>query len=611
MPMDLTRDEAGGAAAAAADAGRSGAASAVAAAAAGDEVSQHHHNNNNRKEEEAEDEEEKGMPGAKASWSFVSIPAASSVHPIEEIDDNDLPSFHINRLRRLPFRAAATAANRNGNLSKPNGKDLGVTELQRSSGSAVQQGVAINHATAPEELGVDEQQRLQEAVETQGTTTVLATGSELSDGKLEAIMSVQPQEQETHFEEEPNDNLNPTRGSDASAPRNLHVMLLSEPMDENSLITPLQTDGNRPQADILNQENVQANLEKDGAVRLMEPAIIQEDNPRFLERADESEGELSLGELPITFDVFHALPAEVPSTATEGAPEIPAAEALNLELSEMPKAASVIFANSQKEADMSAYSRESAERETVAPFANDLKASSSEDTEAALHAAAAVAMEIPATATSSAKVETDNVSLPYPQELEQQLPNDHDKLAIDDGKQGESVDNNEFPSGHYYTNTVHRSGDALNTVDPLDSSDRLSQGHDSPGSQAKTHTGSDGDSSRLHEKSVSDVDTYADLVPIPFSGPIGYSGPIPAAYSGSISYPGAPNHSGQVPFSGSISYRSDSSAASNRSFAFPIFATEWNSSPVRMAQPDRRYLRHKRRWRPSCMCCSRPSPTYN
>jgi hypothetical protein len=607
MLMDLTRDEAGGAAA---DAGRSGAESAVAAAsAAGDEVSQRH-NNNNSKEEEAEEEEGKGIPGAKASWSFVSIPAASSVHPIEEIDDNDLPSFHINRLRRLPFRAAA-AANRNGNLSKPNGKDLGVTELQRSSGSAVEQGVAINHTTAPEELGVDEQRRLQEVVETQATTTVLATGSELSDGKLEAIMSVQPQAQKTHFEEEPNDNLNPTRGSDASSPGNLHVMLLSEATDENSRITPLQTDGSRPQADIPNQENVQANLQKDGAVCLMEPAIIREDSPRFLERADESEGELSLGELPITFDVFHALPAEVPSTATKGAPEIPAAEALNLELSEMPKAASSIFANSQKEADMSPTSRESAEGETVAPFANDLMASSSEDTKAALHAAAAVATEIPATATSSAKVETDNVFLPYPQELEQQPPNDHDKLAIDDGKQGESVDNNEFPSGHYYTNTVHRSGDALNTVDPLVSSDRLSQGHDSPGSQAKTHTGSDGDSSRLHEKSVSDVDTYADLVPIPFSGPIGYSGPIPAAYSGSISYPGAPNHSGQVPFSGSISYRSDSSAASNRSFAFPIFATEWNSSPVRMAQPDRRYLRHKRRWRPSCMCCSRPSPTYN
>jgi hypothetical protein len=108
----------------------------------------------------------------------------------------------------------------------------------------------------------------------------LATGSELSDGKLEAIMSVQPQEQETHFKEEPNNNLNPTRGSDASAPGNLHVMLSSEATDENPLITPLQTDGNRPQADILNQENVQANLEKDGAVRLMEPAIIQEDNPR-------------------------------------------------------------------------------------------------------------------------------------------------------------------------------------------------------------------------------------------------------------------------------------------------------------------------------------------
>jgi hypothetical protein len=93
-------------------------------------------------------------------------------------------------------------------------------------------------------------------------------------------MSVQPQEQETHFEEEPNDNLNPTRGSDASSPGNLHVMLLSEATDENSRITPLQTDGSRPQADIPNQENVQANLQKDGAVCLMEPAIIREDSPR-------------------------------------------------------------------------------------------------------------------------------------------------------------------------------------------------------------------------------------------------------------------------------------------------------------------------------------------
>jgi hypothetical protein len=68
-------------------------------------------------------EEEKGMFSAKASWSFVSTsPAAASVHPIEEIDDmdlpffhdNDFPSFHIKRLRNLWFRIAANR--NNGNL---------------------------------------------------------------------------------------------------------------------------------------------------------------------------------------------------------------------------------------------------------------------------------------------------------------------------------------------------------------------------------------------------------------------------------------------------------------------------------------------------------------
>ncbi|GLJ15903.1 hypothetical protein SUGI_0262730 [Cryptomeria japonica] len=62
-----------------------------------------------------------------------------------------------------------------------------------------------------------------------------------------------------------------------------------------------------------------------------------------------------------------------------------------------------------------------------------------------------------------------------------------------------------------------------------------------------------------------------------------YSGPI----SGAISY------SGPIPFSGSISHRSDSSTTSTRSFAFPILAPEWNSSPVKMRQADPRYYRKK------------------
>lgn len=76
--------------------------------------------------------------------------------------------------------------------------------------------------------------------------------------------------------------------------------------------------------------------------------------------------------------------------------------------------------------------------------------------------------------------------------------------------------------------------------------------------------------------------------PLPFSGPIFYSG-----------------HSGHVPYSGSLSHRSDSSTASTHSFAFPILPCEWNSSPVKMAQPDQRYTRQ--RWKQrlcSFFCCN-------
>uniref|UniRef100_A0A7N0UJL9 Uncharacterized protein n=1 Tax=Kalanchoe fedtschenkoi TaxID=63787 RepID=A0A7N0UJL9_KALFE len=69
-------------------------------------------------------------------------------------------------------------------------------------------------------------------------------------------------------------------------------------------------------------------------------------------------------------------------------------------------------------------------------------------------------------------------------------------------------------------------------------------------------------------------------------------------------YPALVSYSGQIPLSGSVSLRSESSAASNRSFAFPVLQTEWNTSPVKMAKGDRRQLRKHNGWRHALLCCN-------
>ncbi|MCO5614819.1 hypothetical protein L7F22_069103 [Adiantum nelumboides] len=88
----------------------------------------------------------------------------------------------------------------------------------------------------------------------------------------------------------------------------------------------------------------------------------------------------------------------------------------------------------------------------------------------------------------------------------------------------------------------------------------------------------------------------ADSFSATLSGPLTFSGPM--SCSGISSY---------GPQSGSVSHRSDSSTASTHSFAFPILPYEWNSSPVKMAQPDKRFLQRpwKRRLR-SFFCCADP-----
>ncbi|XXG79903.1 hypothetical protein AAC387_Pa09g0870 [Persea americana] len=72
-------------------------------------------------------------------------------------------------------------------------------------------------------------------------------------------------------------------------------------------------------------------------------------------------------------------------------------------------------------------------------------------------------------------------------------------------------------------------------------------------------------------------------------------------HSGSVSDP--ITYSGLIPYSGNTSLRSESSTASTRSFAFPVLQSEWNSSPVKMAKPDRRQLKRHRGWWISVLCC--------
>ncbi|KAL0446973.1 UNVERIFIED_CONTAM: hypothetical protein Slati_1825200 [Sesamum latifolium] len=61
--------------------------------------------------------------------------------------------------------------------------------------------------------------------------------------------------------------------------------------------------------------------------------------------------------------------------------------------------------------------------------------------------------------------------------------------------------------------------------------------------------------------------------------------------------------SGPIVYSGSLSVRSDGSAASGRSFAFPILQSEWNSSPVRMGKADGTHFRKHKGWRSGILCC--------
>jgi hypothetical protein len=148
MPMDLSRDDDEAFVAIDAAAARS-------AWEEEEEVSQH-----------KGEEDEKARAGAKEASRFIASVPAASVHPIEDTTDNDdLPSFHINRLlRRHPIQGAAAGANQvvvvaadtNGDFSKQNSNNkLGLMELQNLGVDEQGAAAAINPMTAPKEEEAD------------------------------------------------------------------------------------------------------------------------------------------------------------------------------------------------------------------------------------------------------------------------------------------------------------------------------------------------------------------------------------------------------------------------------------------------------------------------
>lgn len=63
-------------------------------------------------------------------------------------------------------------------------------------------------------------------------------------------------------------------------------------------------------------------------------------------------------------------------------------------------------------------------------------------------------------------------------------------------------------------------------------------------------------------------------------------------------------HFHSIQCSSNVSIRSNSSTTSSGSFAFPILASEWNGSPERMGEPEKKRLR-KRHWRKIWFFCGK------
>lgn len=127
----------------------------------------------------------------------------------------------------------------------------------------------------------------------------------------------------------------------------------------------------------------------------------------------------------------------------------------------------------------------------------------------------------------------------------------------------------------------------------------------SAATQVHLANGVDSSNSSAYGQSL-DPQNMANLEENSVNLPLGVRGQFAdgeTSFSAARTASGLITYSGPISHSGSVSLRSDSSTTSARSFAFPVLQSEWNSSPVRMAQAERRHLRKNRGWRLSLLCC--------
>ncbi|CAA2977494.1 Hypothetical predicted protein [Olea europaea subsp. europaea] len=137
---------------------------------------------------------------------------------------------------------------------------------------------------------------------------------------------------------------------------------------------------------------------------------------------------------------------------------------------------------------------------------------------------------------------------------------------------------------------------SINLQDNLDKKSTSSDG------QVQVASIQDKTSQNVHNEAVQTHDVFKDEVDKCGSVPVTN---LVQRDGGELSFSDAAliTFSGPIAYSGSLSLRSDTSAASARSFAFPVLQSEWNSSPVRMAKADRRHFRRRWSWRSGLLCC--------
>ncbi|CAI9113373.1 OLC1v1013960C1 [Oldenlandia corymbosa var. corymbosa] len=104
-----------------------------------------------------------------------------------------------------------------------------------------------------------------------------------------------------------------------------------------------------------------------------------------------------------------------------------------------------------------------------------------------------------------------------------------------------------------------------------------------------------------------EAENGADMMKQPFlSSSISHQATSGTADIGSSSFSAASTSSGRLTFSGSLQFCDNISLRSNSttsttSFAFPILASEWNGSPIRLTEIDRR--KHRRPKKSTCWGC--------